>query len=37
MVDEDIKRWQGWIKGEYFPWDAAMSGYDSFVLKKIKK
>lgn len=34
MVEEDLDRWNRWEKGEYFPWDAAMSGYDSFVLKK---
>ena len=26
MVEEDISRWQRWIKGEYFPWDAVTSG-----------
>lgn len=34
MVEEDISRWQRWIKGEYFPWDAGTSGEDSFVLRK---
>ena len=34
MVEEDIKRWQRWLKGEQFPWDAAMSGEDSFILSK---
>jgi len=34
MVEEDIERWNRWSKGEHFPWDAAMSGYDSYVLKK---
>lgn len=23
MVEEDIQRWQKWLKGEQFPWDAA--------------
>ena len=22
MVEEDLKRWEGWLKGERFPWDA---------------
>ena len=33
MVEEDISRWQRWMKGEYFPWDAATSGEDSFIKK----
>lgn len=38
MVEEDISRWERWLKGEYFPWDAATSGYDSQVIfKKNKK
>lgn len=32
MVEEDISRWQRWLKGEHFPWDAAVSGYDSQVI-----
>jgi len=34
MVEEDLDRWQRWIKGEHFPWDAATSGEDSFVIRK---
>ena len=34
MVEEDIERWNRWSKGEHFPWDASMSGDDSYVLKK---
>ncbi len=34
MVEADIERWQRWIKGEHFPWDASTSGEDSHVLKK---
>ena len=34
MVEEDIKRWERWLKGEYFPWDAAISGEDSAVIRK---
>jgi len=36
MVEEDIERWQRWSKGEFFPWDAAMSGEDSTVFKNLK-
>ena len=36
MVEEDINRWEKWLKKEYQPWDAAMSGEDSNILKKIK-
>ena len=36
MVEEDISRWQRWLKGEYFPWDAATSGEDSHVIMKNK-
>lgn len=34
MVEEDIIRWQRWLKGEHFPWDAATSGEDSHVISK---
>jgi len=35
MVKEDISRWERWLKGEYFPWDAATSGDDSkLIIKK---
>ena len=37
MVEEDISRWQRWLKGEHFPWDAATSGYDSQVIFKKHK
>ena len=36
MVEEDLNRWERWIKGEYFPWDVVTSGRDSTVLKKNK-
>lgn len=32
MVEEDIVRWERWLKGEHFPWDASMSGQDSYVI-----
>ena len=34
MVEEDISRWERWLKKEYFPWDAFTSGEDSYVIKK---
>lgn len=37
MVEEDINRWERWLKKEYQPWDAAVSGEDSFVSIKFKK
>ena len=36
MVEEDLNRWERWIKGEYFPWDAVTSGQDLIVPKKNK-
>jgi len=36
MVEEDISRWERWMKGEQFPWDAAMSGQESEVISKWK-
>jgi len=36
MVEEDLNRWERWIKGEYFPWDAVTSGDDQIMLKKNK-
>jgi GDPmannose 4,6-dehydratase len=29
MIEEDISRWERWLKKEYFPWDAFTSGSDS--------
>lgn len=37
MVEEDISRWQRWLRGEQFPWDAATSGEDSYVLSRKRK
>jgi len=34
MVEEDISRWQRWMKGEYFFWDAPTSGEDSYIIAK---
>ena len=36
MVEEDINCWERWLKGEQFPWDAATSGEDSKIIKKLK-
>lgn len=33
MVEEDISRWERWIKKENFPWDAFASGEDSVFSK----
>jgi len=37
MVDEDISRWERWLKGEYFFWDAITSGEDSYIIAKKRK
>ena len=37
MVEEDISRWERWLKGEYFVWDAISSGEDSTITKKKTK
>ena len=37
MVDEDISRWERWLKGEYFFWDAVTSGDDSQIITKKRK
>lgn len=34
MVEEDIQRWQRWLKGEQFPWDVTVSQEPNFYLKK---
>jgi len=34
MVEEDITRWERWLKGEHFFWDAISSGEDSIITKK---
>ena len=34
MVEEDISRWERWLKGEQFPWDAVMA--DQEVHQNIK-
>jgi GDPmannose 4,6-dehydratase len=36
MVEEDINRWEKWLKNERQPWDAAMSGEDSNIISKQK-
>ena len=37
MVEDDIRKWQRWQKGEFFPWDAFTSGEDTEILAKAKK
>ena len=34
MVEEDLSRWERWLKKEYFPWDAIVSGEDSKIINK---
>ena len=34
MVEEDLSRWERWLKKEYFPWDALLSGEDSKIIGK---
>ena len=34
MVEEDINRWQKWLKKEHQPWDASMADEDSYVISK---
>ncbi len=36
MVEEDINRWEKWLKKERQPWDAAMSGEDSNIIHNTK-
>jgi len=36
MVEEDIDRWERWLNGEHFPWDAGTAGEDSNVINKKK-
>jgi GDPmannose 4,6-dehydratase len=37
MVEEDLSRWERWMKGEYFFWDAITSGEDSSIISKKQK
>jgi GDPmannose 4,6-dehydratase len=36
MVEEDIMRWERWLKGEFFPWDAVTGDDLTFTHKSIK-
>jgi len=36
MVEEDLNRWERWMKGEDFSWDVVTSSSDSIVRKKNK-
>lgn len=33
MVEEDISRWEMWLKGEQFPWDAATAEQETKLFK----
>ena len=38
MLDEDLKRWKGWIDGEQFPWDASnYIGDEKTIFRKPAK
>ena len=38
MLDEDLKRWEGWIKGKQFPWDASnYIGDEKTIFRKSTK
>ena len=37
MVTEDVSKWEKWLSGERFPWDApTYPGEDGMLSKKIK-
>jgi len=37
MVTEDLKRWEGWQKGELFPWDAAnYIGENKIIFRTVR-
>ena len=35
MVKEDLKRWQSWLNGELFPWDAPLYPSEVKVMSKV--
>lgn len=35
MVEEDISRWENWMKGEYFPWDAGMADQEISTKRRM--
>jgi len=35
MVEEELKRWELWLKGERFPWDAPLYPSEAKVLTKV--
>lgn len=37
MVKEDLQRWQGWLKGERFPWDAINYPNEHKILSRMFK
>ena len=37
MVEEELKRWERWLKGERFPWDAPLYPGEAKILAKVIK
>jgi len=37
MVKEELERWERWLKGERFPWDAPLYPAESKILAKVIK
>jgi GDPmannose 4,6-dehydratase len=37
MVDADLDRWQKWLKGEGFPWDAFNYPGEDKILSRYQK
>ena len=34
MVKADFKRWQKWLKGEHFPWDASNYPDEKIIISR---
>jgi GDPmannose 4,6-dehydratase len=34
MVEEDVKRWERWLRGERFPWDAPNYPSENRILTR---
>ncbi len=37
MVKEDLRRWERWLKGEHFPWDAPSYQSEAKILTRSLK
>jgi len=37
MVKEDLRRWEGWLKGERFPWDAPNYPSENKIISRMYK